>query len=128
MKQVFVVLLFGVTTLFLIGCEEDVFGCGSGPYYADLKIRLTINDENPEAPVTVFLGRFENRDTLFSEVVSASDLIYEMEGGNYYSAAVLYTSGARQILAIDGKSMEITDNDNDCPSASDISLRLKLAN
>ena len=42
-----------------ISCTDDSCFCNSGPFYADMKVKLTINDENPEVFLTVFEGNFE---------------------------------------------------------------------
>ena len=127
MKHLLQILLLITLVLPLIHCDTD--NCPSGPYYGDLKVKLTINDENPEVLVVVFEGNYERGDTIFSELVTTSSVTYEMEGDRFYSATAVYMRGPREIWAIDGKEMTVSDDDDDgCPYASDITLRLNLDN
>lgn len=110
--------------LLFASCEE---ACDQGPFYGNIKVRLTINDENPEVFVVIFDGKLEERDTLFSEYVSESPIYYEVEAGRYYSGAVSYHSGLREVVAIDGKRMKTSSDDNSCEYAEDFTLNLRLA-
>lgn len=119
-------LLFLIITLsFGISCDEE---CQNGLLFGEIKLKVTVNDENPTVHVVLFKGRIENNDTLRSEYVTQPTVHYEVEAGRYYSATARYTSGAREILAIDGKTMDTTTSDDGCEYAEDITLNLRLAN
>ena len=105
-----------------ISCTDDSCFCNSGPFYADMKVKLTINDENPEVFLTVFEGNFEAQDTLIAEWINESTVYYEMEAGRYYSAVVVYQDGARQITAIDGRKMKTSEDDCGCDYAESFTL------
>lgn len=126
MRQVLKILILVGVALPLTNCLEDI-QCDPGPYYGELRVKVTINDENPEVPLVVYRGRFEKKDTLISEWISESAVYYELEADKYYTATVLYTSGPRQILAIDGKEMSTSEDDDGCRSANDTTLRIGLA-
>lgn len=113
--------------LFLTGCDDDCI-CDRGPFYADMKVKLTINEDNPEVFLTVFDGNIESQDTLIAEWVNESSVYYEMEAGYYYSAVVTYQDGARQITAIDGRKMKTNDDDCGCEYGESMTLNLRLVN
>lgn len=126
MKRYFLIGLFFTTALF-IHC--DSCDCDPGPFYGELKIKLTINNENPELWLDIFSGRIEDGDTIISEMISTPEVYYELEADNYYSATVAYIKNGRMIVTIDGKKMDIVTHGDDCncESAEDITLNLKLA-
>lgn len=125
MKQL-VLLMLSLALLGAISCTDDDCSCPSGPYYANLKVKLTINEENPEVLLTIFEGNFESGDTLISEVIDEDKVFYEMEAGRYYSAVVVYVDGAREITAIDGRKMRTSEDDCGCEYGENMTLNLRL--
>lgn len=119
-----VLFIFFPALLFFMGCEDQ---CDPGPYFGEVKVKLTINDENPDVHVVIFEGKIEKGDTLISEYVSESPVYYELEAEKYYSATARYQSGVREVLAVDGKKMTTTSDDDTCEAAEDFTLNLKLA-
>jgi len=113
--------------LFCMSCDEDC-ECPSGPFYANLKLKITINNETPEVEVIVFRGRIESQDTVLIDTVNQTDIQYELEAGTYYSATARYKSGNKEILAINGKEMTLGEDDCGCDKPQNHSLNLKLAN
>lgn len=118
--------IFFLLLMAFIHCDDGCV-CDPGPFYADLKIKVTINDENPEVFLTVFAGKIESRDTLIAEFVSESTIFYEMEAGHYYSATTTYTRGNRTYIAVDGRKMNLSSDDCDCDYAENATLNLRLA-
>ena len=109
----------------LAGCQDDM--CDPGPYEGELTVKLTINNENPEVHLVIFRGKIENHDTLISEYLDESPVYYQLDADNYYSATARYVSGFREILAVDGKRMETSTDDDGCDYGQDMTLNLKLA-
>lgn len=120
-------LLISVFVLVAMCIHCDDCACDPGPFFGELKVRFTINEENPEVLLTIFEGKIEKQDTLFSEWVTDSPVYYDLQAGKYYSATVTYSKGIRQIVAVDGKKMTIGSDDCDCDYAENLSLNLKLA-
>ena len=108
-------------------CEDECI-CDSGPFYGELRVKLTINDENPEVLLTIMEGNIESQDTVISEYIDESNIYYELEADRYYSAVVYYDQGSRQITAIDGRRMRLSEDDCGCDYADNITLNLRLAN
>jgi hypothetical protein len=117
--------------LSFIACDEDcdsIFNsCADGPFYGDLKLLVTINDENPEVELVVFGGVIEKQDTLIHEFVTDKTIVYEMESGFYYSATASYVDGSRQIIAINGGELPTESDDCGCDYAGSKRLNLRLA-
>lgn len=122
-------LLIAIISLSVIwSCDEDVCICDSGPFYGELRVKITIDDENPEVLLTIMEGNIESQDTVISEYVNETNVYYELEADRYYSAVVGYDQGTRQITAIDGRRMTLSDDDCGCEYADNITLNLRLAN
>lgn len=117
--------LVGLGLVLLMDCQDC--SCSDNPCYGQLKVKVTINDENPEVLLTIFEGKIERKDTVLSEWVAKSTVNFDLEADVYYSATVMYKQGVRQILAIDGKEMPISEDDSNCEYGQDTTLNLKLA-
>ncbi|MFT6866636.1 MAG: hypothetical protein ACJA08_001471 [Cyclobacteriaceae bacterium] len=130
MKIRILTFLFGSLILFT-NCDEDcdsVFhSCDSGPFYGDVNVRVTINDENPEVEIVLFRGRIEKQDMVIHEYVIENSTIYSLEAGVYYSGTAFYKDGIKEMLAINGKNLSTSTDDCDCKYADNMSLNLKLA-
>lgn len=116
--------LIFIFPLIFINCFEEQ--CDPGPHIGEMKVRVTINNENPEVHVVIFQGKIEKHDTLISERINHSPVYYNLEAGQYYSGTARYISGIREIIAIDGKTMQTSTDDNNCESAENFTLNLKL--
>lgn len=125
MKQATIILF--LFSILVFSCDDECI-CDNGPFYADMKVKVTINDDNPDVFLTVFDGKIESQDTLIAEWVNESTVFYEMEADRYYSAAVVYQDGNRQITAIDGRKMRTSEDDCGCDYAESMTLNLRLVN
>lgn len=125
MKKTQIILAILVIITFA-GCDDSCI-CDQGPFYADLKIKLTIDEENPEVFLTIFYGNIESQDTLIAEFVNESTVFYELEAGRRYAATASYQRGNRTYIAVDGKKMQISSDDCDCDYGESATLNLRLA-
>ncbi|MFY0602089.1 MAG: hypothetical protein JXR03_20610 [Cyclobacteriaceae bacterium] len=122
-----------IALLFTMACGDDEDDCGilscirGARTDGDLNVKVTINTENPEVEVFIFQGKIENQDTLFSDILTEKNKVYQVESDNYYSGTILYKDGIKEILVINGKNMPTIDNDCDCPRGKNINLNLRLA-
>ncbi|WP_421873633.1 hypothetical protein [Marinoscillum sp.] len=127
MKNILIGLLLVLLTT-LSACDDGLCDCDRGPFFGELQVKLTINDDNPEVLLTIMEGNIESADTVISEYVNEKNVYYDLEADRYYSAVVTYNQGIRRITAVDGKRMRLTDDDCGCDYAKDITLNLRLAN
>lgn len=129
MRKILTILTLIILSVF-ISCSDDdcsLVICDSGPYYGDLNVLVTINDENPDVELVIYEGKIERNDTVIYDVLNESNMIYELIAGKYYSGTVIYQDGIKEILAINGRSLDITTDDCDCKRGANRRLNLRLA-
>lgn len=88
--------------------------CQSGPFYSDLDIRVTINEETPTVLVEVFIGNIEDDIFLFSAELSKEWTSFNLEANTYYSVMAFYQEGDNTIVAINGKTLFAPSDDCGC--------------
>ena len=108
------ILLFVITGFLACDGIEDV-DCENFSYkdcdtveptWGEMKINLTINEENHAVPITVYYSQLEDTiidyyDTVYSEVI-----YLELYAGDEYTVTAEYKSGNRTILAVDSDEIE----------------------
>ncbi len=117
-----VFLYVSVISLIMCSCKSsssslsNCFNCKTDqPDSALVNIKVTINNENPKVPVTIYRGRFNPADSsnkLKNIIINANDSIY-LPVGEYYSVKAKYKSGQKIIYAVDGGNFE-TQEETDC--------------
>ncbi|MFH2094445.1 MAG: hypothetical protein ABIJ16_02000 [Bacteroidota bacterium] len=146
MFRIFLFLLAAVFPLSLLtGCEEENYAeedcydydysdCNTiEPLESTLRIKLTINGQNPEVEIVVFNGKAEAKDT-FSVTTVTDPVFYQTVPLNaYYSASATYNVDGKTIIATDGDRISSTSSvvcDSTCWSISGgyIDIRLKYDN
>tara|TARA_Y100001972_G_scaffold129224_1_gene195400 strand:+ start:6437 stop:6844 length:408 start_codon:yes stop_codon:yes gene_type:complete len=115
-----------------VNCDGCFSSCDSGPFFADLQIKLTINDENKDVPIEVYRGLYDDGILIIQDTISDDDLldgrvIYNLEAGLDYAAAATYNDGAKTIIAIDGGEMSLASTECDCDYPTNLTLNLRLA-
>ncbi|XOV92844.1 MAG: hypothetical protein ACFHWX_21915 [Bacteroidota bacterium] len=130
-KNWILTLIFSSLLVF-VHCDGCFKSCDSGPFFADLEIKLTVNDENTQVPIEVYEGMYDTGSLIIQDTISAAALIngkaiYNLEAGIFYSAAAIYKSGAKTIIAIDGAEMQLSTDDCNCDYPSNRILNLRLA-
>ncbi|MEQ8878816.1 MAG: hypothetical protein RLO17_05735 [Cyclobacteriaceae bacterium] len=126
---------FGISMILLMTCmhcDGCFSACDSGPFFADLEVKLTVNDENMEVPIEVFRGLYDDGILIIQDTISFNDLIdgrmiYNLEAGLDYAAAATYKDGAKTIIAIDGGEMSLASDECDCSYPTNLTLNLRLA-
>lgn len=78
----------------------------SEPAVVPMNIKLTINWENPQVPITIYKGKLESRDTILSDTTGSSSYIALLKPDNYYTVEARYISGNNIIYAIDGDNVK----------------------
>ena len=131
MNRLFFILLIA-SNICLINCDTCLSGCDTGPFYGILFIKLTENDENPQIPIEIYEGNFDDGILILQDTVPISEIdkdqvFYELEAGFYYTVAVQYQQGAKTIIAIDRAELALESDDCDCSYPTDRTLNLRLA-
>lgn len=103
---IFVLLVFAIPS-----CEDpDDYDCdeclSERPGVGDLKIKLTINHENPEVPVTVFFDNINGHIIVTDIVNTEMYYVEELPLKQYYVVQAKYLVGNDTIYAIDDDFME----------------------
>ncbi len=136
--KIFLLVFVLFFALFVSGCIDLGVDCETYDYADcltdepetwDLKISLTINEENPEVKITVFKGDFDNGDTLFTSLWDYPEAYLEVQVNQEYSATAEYKSGGKKIIAVDGDYMKTKSTivcEKKCWKVKGSSLDLKL--
>lgn len=104
----------GIMITILTGCNDEVtyqsVDCTNcityRPDTGTLIIRLSIDQDNPTVPVTVYRDRIESNDIRFRDTVALTEIEVPVPLGYYYTVTAQYTSGNDTILAVDGDVIE----------------------
>lgn len=116
----FPAVLFLFLTTAILSCLDEInfheIDCSecyrTRPENGELIIHVTINEENPEVPITIFrdrieAGRVRLRDTAYEKTVYV-----EVPLNHYYSVKADYKVGNDSVFSVDGdefKTYRITD-------------------
>jgi hypothetical protein len=105
---ILIFFLFASCDNVFVDCENyDYSDCDQvEPADGELKVELTINNENQSVPVVIYKGNFEDRDTILDTLISENQLRYYLPVDRSYSVAATYFSGNKTIVAVDGDRME----------------------
>ena len=101
------------------------------PEYSELIISLSINDENPQVPVSVFEGDIEQDIFISIDTVDSTVFYAPVVVNKEYSVMAEYKSGDKNIIVIDKDKIStryVTDEcDPDCWTVKGgyIDVRLK---
>ncbi|HOY30946.1 MAG TPA: hypothetical protein PKW80_03615 [Bacteroidales bacterium] len=113
-------------------CQNyDYSDCNtSEPALVALHIKLTINDENPKVPVTIYEGKLDNNLIVLTDTVSASTYSVLLPPDKYYTVSARYVSGNKIIYGIGSDNIKKIRNyvcDSVCwtEQEGNIDVRLK---
>jgi len=121
-----------ISLMICVHCDGCFSACDSGPFYSDLEIKLTVNEENIEVPIEIYEGLYDDglliiQDTINSRDLTDGRMIYNLEAGIKYAASATYQDGAKTIIAIDGGEMSLASDECDCEYPTTLTLNLRLA-
>ena len=122
--------------IFFTSCSEiQIVDCSScyqiKPEWGTINIKTTINDENPNVPLVIYIGVVEDSVIEYIDTSYFESYNIDVPINEYYSVVAKYTHGNKTIFAIDGdeiKTKLITEEcDVDCYiiHGGDIDVRLK---
>lgn len=118
------ILLLLITGLIVNSCNEDIIlfevDCSEcytqRPEYVSMTIKLTINEENPEVPVTIYLGEYEKNLVRVVDTAYYSVMSVDVMPGRFYSVRAEYHVGEKTIYAIDGDEIDLLKASSQCDS------------
>ena len=97
-----------------------------------MNIKLTINEENQEVPITIFLGGYERNQVRLVDTVDSPYVSVDLIPGREYSIRAEYHVGNKTIYAIDGDEIELEKVTSQCDSVcwiikeGEVDVRLKF--
>lgn len=110
--------------LFGSSCErlEDItvpdFSCADcfqlRPDWVQLNIAVTINDENPSVPLTIYIGNIEDGNIDWVDTSFTKSYWVDVKPDKYYSVKAEYRDGSSIVYAIDGDKIKLKHNTSDC--------------
>ena len=122
--KLFMFMTIFMTGIFLtIGCERQPpndygFDCEYcyqiKPDSGQIGIKVTINDENPYVPITIYIGNIEDNNIEYSDTSYSSEYWVDVPVDKYYSVTAEYKSGDNTIIAVDGDKFKLKKNTKDC--------------
>jgi len=88
------------------GGDCDYSSCdGIEPYFADIYIKFTRNNENPNPKIYLMSGFYENGvviDSVSTDTIDGEKVIINVNLNYQYTVFIKYVSGENIITAIDG--------------------------
>lgn len=116
-------IIFMIGILLILGCERQPpkdpgFDCTycyqDKPDWGPLEIKVTINDENPYVPITIYIGNIEDNNIEYIDTAYSSVYWVDVPIDKYYSVTAEYKSGDKTIIAVDGDKFKLKKNIKDC--------------
>lgn len=141
-KRTFVILLFTFTLLLvpLVSCEdfaETLFvDCGScyrdEPNYAEVVVELSITNENPFVPITVYFGNYEDGVIAESDTAYSAFFYFYLPVDKKYTFKATYKKDGLNYYVINGTKLRTRLDTESCSNpcyyviGDEIDLRKKF--
>lgn len=88
--------------------DQDYAKCNTEvPQTGIISIRLTINEENPSIPISVYEGNFENGQLVRQDTVRVSTYNYSLLTEKEYSFTATYKKDGKTIMAVNGGTIKL---------------------
>lgn len=100
------------------------------PETGRLHITLSINQENPLVPITIYTGKHEENNVFLKDTVAEEKYDTMLPVGNFYTVTAKYKKGNSTVIAVDGDNIS-KKNTVTCDSAcwtvknGEVNLKLK---
>jgi hypothetical protein len=112
---VFILLTMAGACNEYLGLTVDCNDCwGFKPDSADLLIYLTINQDNPEVPLVIYRGNFEDGEVDFVDTARESTYTLYSAIDQYYSVTAEYKVEGKTVIVVDGDVMKAKDASSSC--------------
>ena len=111
MRMSVINIIFVCMLIFAFSCrskyedctDQDYASCNTEiPQTGTLSIRLTINEENPAVPISLYEGNFENGQLIRQDTVRQSRYNYSLSPEKDYSVTATYREAGKTIVAVSG--------------------------
>jgi hypothetical protein len=104
--------------LIICSCSTDDEDCDSfftcdtePPVEGSMKIKITINAENPSVPVAIYLDDIEDSVLVYQDTLTENYHEESLDIDEFYSVTGTYKKGAKTIIAIDGDRVRTKSKD-----------------
>jgi hypothetical protein len=101
------------------------------PFLVGLNIKLTINDENPRVPITIYEGDAEEQLIVRIDTITTTDFNVLLPVNKYYSVKVRYRKNGQTIYAFGGAKTKKTGSticDSTCWTTTEGYVNVELKN
>lgn len=120
--KISVPLLLAAMVLLFPSCEDNLYlgevDCREcyteKPTHGKLVVQLTVNDDHPRIPVTIYRGEWEKQFIEFHDTVNTMEMVLSLPVDNYYSVAAEYRVNGKTIIAIDGDYVKASKSVGKC--------------
>ena len=138
MKQLLLISILYLIFSMLTSCNSTYTDC-ENPDYSNcqtsipstgtMEIEVTINDENPKIPITIYIGNIENNqiEKLDTLIEGSKKIILPVN--QTYSVTAKYKKNGATIFAVDDDKIKASSKavcDSTCWDVSNGSVNLKL--
>ena len=142
MKQIrkYIYITLGFFFVYLsTSCNEDIIlfevDCSQcyveRPEEGPMTIKVTLNEENQEVPITIYLNEYEKNQVRYRDTACYESITVDVYPDRYYSVRAEYKVGDKTVYAIDGDKVELLKASSQCDSVcwviqgGEVDLRLK---
>jgi len=84
------------------------------PDEAEVKITFTINKENSEVPFTLYKGKFDTGEAIYTDIARTSSYSLSLKMNQYYSVVAEYKSGSKTIRVVNGVKLTTYQDSESC--------------
>lgn len=99
---------------------------------SDIKVKVTINEENQQVTITAYYGPYENNNIAFVESSTREEKILFLETDKHYTLKAEYTKNGRTYYVINGAKLTVRRDTESCSdpcyyvTGKNVDLRLKF--
>lgn len=95
--------------------EVDCYNCfNPRPEWVKLNVKVTISNENPRVPLTIYIGNFEDDNIDWIDTSYTADYWVDVRPDQYYSVKAEYKDGNKIIYTIDGDKVKLNYSESSC--------------
>lgn len=106
---VFLFIFLGCKSKYEDCTEDDYKACNTyRPVTGEVRIQVTINNENPEVTILAFEGDFEDGNLVWEKVVRQPRYTVIMSTDKKYSFTTTYKKDIKSIVAVDGGKLKVS--------------------
>ena len=120
--RIFILVFNVLIALFFYACNKETTNqpvdCSQcfavAPDSGFLALHVTINQENPRIPVTIYQGNIEDHQIKFRDTLRLATAKILMPANQSYAVTATYIRGIDTIIAVDGTKLEVKKAAGQC--------------